>query len=158
MKRWMKLNFICVAIFCVILGGCYDGSLILAGDRPESEYNTFTIADLGSYDSSDRAILTSIDAGEKTMTFYNRDLDKYYTLNYDGSTDLRNKYGMAISMEQLEIGAIVDVFFLKYGKRMAGLNLTKDGFTETDITGFTVNEWAKTLSIGSDSYKVNDNT
>lgn len=158
MKRWMKLNFICVAIFCVILGGCYDGSLILAGDRPESEYNTFTIADLGSYDSSDRAILTSIDAGEKTMTFYNRDLDKYYTLNYDGSTDLRNKYGMAISMEQLEIGAIVDVFFLKYGKRMAGLNLTKDGFTETDITGFTINEWAKTLSIGSDSYKVNDNT
>ena len=67
-----------------------------SGERDTEKDNTgqqaetspgFTIIGPGSYDSADTAVITKIDKGEKTITFYNYSVDKKYTLTYDGGMD-----------------------------------------------------------------------
>ena len=65
------------------------------------------------YDSADTAVIKKIHKQKKEITFYNLVRRKSYTLTYDGTTKLYDKYGSALSMEQVDEGDIVEITFLK---------------------------------------------
>ncbi len=74
-------------------------------------YTTYNYLPVGTYDSADVAILKKIDPDERKVTLYNTIAAKTYTLNYDGTTYVTDKYGTAMSMAQMTEGTIVDVNF-----------------------------------------------
>jgi hypothetical protein len=51
------------------------------------------VAQPGSYDSVDTAVVKEIDAGMQRITFMNVETGRYYTLKYDGTTVIQDKYG-----------------------------------------------------------------
>ena len=61
----------------------------------------FVVTNPDSYDSADTAILVDINSVDNTVTLLNLDLGKQYTLSVDGTTRYTDKYGKAISLEQL---------------------------------------------------------
>ena len=61
-----------------------------------------------SYDSADTPILIEKNEEKKTMTFFNIDVGKKYTLDYDGTTCFYDKYGKPLTLSQIMIGDIVD--------------------------------------------------
>ena len=92
-KKAAWLGLVCT-IVTLSLSGCGAGM-----DIPEETKETvktinsgFVAMAPGIYDSADTAIVISRDEEKKTMTFQNLETGKQYTLYYDGTTAIRDKY------------------------------------------------------------------
>ena len=73
----------------------------------------------GAYDSVDTAVVVAKQEKQNKITFLNLKKKLNYTLNYDGTTKFMDKYGEQIAVSQLDEGEIVDVQFLKEGKKIS---------------------------------------
>lgn len=118
----------------------------------------FVVTGPDSYDSADTAILVDRNEKEGTLTFLNLDLGKRYTLSMDGTTRLYDKYGETISASQLQKGDIVDITFLKSKKHLTSLQFSTEAWSYTDVERYEVNMVRGEVSIGSEAYKLTDNT
>jgi len=147
--KWFVLLFA-----CLLLAGCNNSQTTV---KEEKELDTgFIPARAGMYDSADTAVIKDINKAKNTITFFNLIRERSYTLNYDGTTGLYDKYGSAISMEQIEEGDIVDVTFLKSKKMLASVQKSGSSFTLDDITKFDINEKTKEITVGGETYRITD--
>ncbi len=152
-KRNLLISLIFGMIFLTSCGG----------DNASTEVKapvTQSLAEVraGEYDSSDVSIVTSISSIKNTITFYNFELQKYYTLSVDSLTDFYDKYGNAITFGQLEEGKIVEINFLKSRKNLVTLKLSKDAFEISDVHDFSINTGAKIFDYKTESYKITSGT
>ena len=113
----------------------------------------FIPARAGMYDSADTAVIKQIDRSKETIVFYNLVRERSYTLNYNGATGLYDKYGSAISMEQVKEGDIVDITFLKGKKMLTSLKMSESSFCLDDVTRFEINEKKKEILIGENTFR-----
>lgn len=117
----------------------------------------FIVTKAGMYDSADTgAVIVAKDKEAKTLTFYNARVGRNYTLNYDGTSKLYDKYGSSLSMEQVEPGAIVDINFLKTKKLLNSLTMSSDAWSYDEITDFVIDEENCTIATGSGVFKFDD--
>lgn len=124
----------------------------------EKEKDVYSVALPGEYDSVDTAVVSKISEINNTITFYNYELERQYTLSFDSVTKLFDKYGTAIAISQLKKGTVVDLEFLKSSKLLTKLTEAKDAFYVSDVTGFAVDAGAKTFTVNGDVYKVTEKT
>lgn len=118
----------------------------------------FILTGPNSYDSADTAILVDRDDEEGTATFLNLVLGKRYTLSIDGTTRFYDKYMESISFDQVEIGDIADVTFLKSKKHLTTLQLSPDAWIYENVEKYEINSVRGEVSIGSEIYKLTSNT
>lgn len=118
----------------------------------------FILTGPDSYDSADTAIVMNIDEEENSITFLNLVLGKKYTLTMDGTTGLYDRYGEGISVRQVQKGDVVDVTFLKSKKHLTSLRLSPSAWSYSDVVKYEINTVRGEISIGSDVYRVTDNT
>lgn len=118
----------------------------------------FVVPGPDSYDSADTAILVGKNDEENTLTFLNLDLGKRYTLSINGAVRLSDKYGAAVSLEQIELGDIVDITFLKSKKRLTTLQLSKRAWNYAGIERYEIDAVRGEISIGADVYQLTSNT
>lgn len=148
-KKWIVLLFA-----CLLLAGCSDTQNTPVVDK---ELDTgFIPARAGMYDSEDTAVIRDINKSKNTITFYNLIKERSYTLNFDGTTGLYDKYGSAISLEQIAEGDIVDIRFLKSKKMLASMQKADSSFTLDDVDKFRINEKTNEISIGENTYRITD--
>ncbi|MBQ9142087.1 MAG: PEGA domain-containing protein [Lachnospiraceae bacterium] len=110
-----------------------------------------------SYDSEDTAILLSKNTTENTVTLYNMEVGKQYTLQVVGTSTLYDKYGEPMSLGQMEPGDIVDVTFLKDIKRLNSMQIAKNCWSNENAARYTIDWERKNITIGQDVYKISDN-
>ena len=181
--KWMQIRFcraglhaFILCILLVLVSGCAG-----AGKKNQETENTgysskisgeaensgaedavtgFVRTGTDSFDSVDTAILMEINQQEGTITFWNRNVGRSYTLFYDGTTCLYDKYGESIALGQLEPGEIVEITFLKGKKHLTTLkksdqawNLEKVNFCEIDSVRGEVTIGQETRKL-----KLTDNT
>ncbi|MCR4651650.1 MAG: PEGA domain-containing protein [Lachnospiraceae bacterium] len=109
----------------------------------------------GVYDSADEAaVLVSKDTKAGTITLYNRRKGKNYTLSYDGTTIISDKYGEALAMKQLEPGQLVDVLFLKSDKKLKSVTVSQSAWELENVTDHLVDEDKRIMTIGTETYKL----
>lgn len=152
MDKRIKLG--CLLLAVVLLCGC-GGSQTITEEAKELETG-FVPARAGMYDSADTALIKKLNEKEKKITFYNLIKDRSYTLTYDGTTKLYDKYGSSLSMKQLEEGDIVEITFLKEKKTLASLQKSDDCFVLENVEKFSINEKTGEITVGSDVYKYED--
>ena len=132
------------------------------GDGTSAESNRadtgFIVTGPASFDSADTAVFVDRDEKENTVTFLNLDLGKRYTLSMDGTTRLYDKYGDAVSLEQIEKGDIVDITFLKSKKHLTTMQLSVNSWTFTDVDWYELDAVRGEVSIGPETYKLTSNT
>ena len=102
-KRLHKFTIIIYSLFCMmILSSC---------EQPKVEETVqqggFVKIAPGAYDSQDTAIVVAKQEKQKKITLLNLAKKKNYTLNYDGITKFKDKYGTLISVSQLQEGEMV---------------------------------------------------
>lgn len=133
-------------LLCVLFIGC-------SKEKPVTDISQsgFVEAVPGSFDSMDTAVLVSKNE-DQTLTFMNIETGKNYTLSYTGATTIWDKYGEAMSMEQLWEGDIVDVKFLREKKKLADIALHAGAFTYTDVTKYEINEFTRTFTIVKEAF------
>ena len=149
MNKGMKI--ICLLLLCLVFSGC--GSRETEQQETKELETGFIPARAGMYDSADTAVIKKINKQENEITFYNIVRGKNYTLAYDGTTKLYDKYGSSVSMEQVDEGDIVAITFLKEKKTLASLQQSDDCFVLDDVTNFSIDEKTKEIMVGSNIYR-----
>lgn len=156
-----KILTVMLFLTASLFAGC--GAVKPGGSTAESEAvqggdTGFILTGPGSYDSADTAVIVDINRIEKTITFLNLTVSKNYTLEYDGTTIFSDKYGQAMSLEQIREGDIADVTFLKSKKRLTTLTLSADGWSNTEVSRYNFDTNAHNVTIGENTYKITKDT
>jgi len=118
----------------------------------ETEIPTYYYLPVGTYDSADTAILENVDTENKTVTLYNTYAGKTYTLRYDGTTYVSDKYGTTMSMAQLNEGTIVNVNFLKSSKLLVDIQVSPEAWTYDNVTRYDLGGINSTATVGDRTY------
>ncbi len=148
-----KLNIVLAIVSLLVLCvGCGNANQ----QSDESPLVTgFVKAEPGSYDSVDnKAVLISVDKSSQTITFYNRSLDKNYTLSYDGTSKLYDKYGSSLVIDQLQKGDVVDITFTKNKKLINSLSKSADAWVYEEVEDFEINSLIGNMKINGGDYKI----
>lgn len=111
-----------------------------------------------SYDSADTAILVGRSSEDNTLTFLNLELGRRYTLSMDGTTRLYDKYGDGITLEQIQMGDIVYITFLKSKKHLTTLQLSPEAWVYEGAERYEINTVRNEVTIGSEVFKLTSNT
>ena len=129
-------------------------------EESEEEQPVFSSSIPGSYDSMDEvAVVMAVNQEEKTITLRNTDLQRNYTLDYSQATRLEDRYGSSLSIAQIKAGDLVQVTFLKNKKRLNTLSLCGgEACAYEKVTEYAVNRNTRVLTLGTDSYKIGDDT
>lgn len=153
MKKYKILGII---IIIFLLSGCSQLTREQSETIEPEKKTGFIVPTIGSYDSADTAIVVKKDRTKSTITLQNIDLGKHYTLEYHGLTSISDKYGEAISIDQLKIGQIVEVTFLKNKKTLTSAAISSRAWKFSEVIKYELGEKNKTLTIADQIYKLND--
>ena len=153
------------AVLSILTAGLAAAGFLSASDSKgfahESTYESydsgFVVAQPGSYDSVDTAVVKEIDAGMQRITFMNVETGRYYTLKYDGTTVIQDKYGSGMSMEQISHGDIVDVTFLRSKKKLSGMKLSESAWVLENVEKYSFDVLGKSAEVGSGLYSIRNN-
>lgn len=103
------------------------------------------------------AVIKEINTKDKTLVVKSTISESEVTLSYTGGTDIRDKYNTVISVTQLEIGEIVDVYYDLNQKRLISVKLSDKAWEYTKVMNLKVSRSDKTMMIAEDKYQYNDN-
>ncbi len=172
-KRYSKTKQIAVSLLLVTtmsLMGC--GQRTSSGTATEAQTEAtpaataqaervdtgFVVTNPDSYDSADTAVLVDINNVDSTVTLLNLDLNRRYTLAMDGTTRFADKYGNAISLNQLQEGDIVDVTFLKSQKHLTSMQLAQTAWQYDDVERYEMNNVRNEVTIGGEVFQLSKDT
>ncbi len=160
-KKKRVMDVLLIAMTMIVLSGCanpFSYYTNLPTPVPDRVDTGFVVTGPNSFDSADTAILVGRDEKENTMTFLNLDIGRKYTLSMDGTTRMYDRHGGVISLNQLHMGDIVDVTFLKSKKHLTTLQLSSRAWSISNVERYEMNSARNEISIGSQVYKLTSNT
>lgn len=142
---------------CSVMPGSQTGQP--ASPVPQEQPGTgFVPAGPNSYDSADTAVVVKRDSKESTVTLLNLDLGRNYTLSVEGTSNLYDKFGEPMSLEQIRLGDIVDVTFLRSKKRVNTMQISPLSWEYADASRYEIDLGRGEVTIGEDVYKLTDDT
>ncbi len=148
-----------VMILALVITGCTSqaSNIGLARENDQDTIGTdFVVAEAGSYDSADTAVVLSTDFDSGNITFMNIATGKQYTLSYDGTTYVKDRYEGPMSMSQIKEGDIVDITFLRGKKKLASVQLSPQSWVYDNIENYDLGGMNRTATIGSGTYSLSD--
>ena len=84
-------------LLALTLAACGNkGNAVQPAAAPERVDTGFVLTNAKSYDSADTAVIVKIKEDDGTITFLNLDTGRKYTLSYDGTSSITDKYGSAL--------------------------------------------------------------
>lgn len=157
MHRRLTSAVALLMLAALTLTGCTSeaSNIGVAKDKKENKVDTgFSASMVGSYDSADTAVVLAVDASNKAVSFVNMDTGKQYTLYYDGTTHVKDKYEGPMTISQIKPGDVVDVTFLKGRKKLAGIQKSPRAWVYDGVYNYDLAGANKTASIGSQIYSM----
>ena len=161
MHRRISRTVTALSLFALVLTGCTSeanniGNAMEKGEKTNVVDTGFTLSTVGSFDSADTAVVLSTDLNNKAVSLINMDTGKQYTLYYDGTTYVQDKYDSPMTISQIEAGDVVDVTFLKGKKKLASIKLSPDAWVYDSVDNYDLVGANRTASIGSQTYSLPD--
>jgi len=145
-----------LTVFAIAMTFCCSCSF-QRSDTEKEEGTGFVKSEVGYYDSEDTAILVNKDEEEQTITLLNIQVGRNYTLKYDGTTQVHDKYEEAMSMSQLSPGEIVDVTFVKQSKRLNSIQQSATAWSYDKVERYSFGRNNQTMEIGDEEYELYKN-
>ena len=139
-----------IMILALVITGCTSqaSNIGLARENDQNTIGTdFIVAEAGSYDSADTAVVLSTDFDSGNVTFMNIATGKSYTLSYDGTTYVKDRHEGPMSMSQIKEGDIVDITFLRGKKKLASVQLSPQSWVYDNIENYDLGGVNKTATI-----------
>lgn len=159
MHRRITQAVVVVMMLALLITGCTSqaSNIGIAKDKKNNAVDTgFSVSTVGSYDSADTAVVLSVDSQNNGVTFMNMDAGRQYTLYYDGTTYVMDKYGGPMTMSQIRAGDVVDVNFLKGPRQIASIQISPGAWVYDNIGNYNLGGINKTASIGSSTFSLPD--
>lgn len=99
-------------------------------------------------------ILVGKNLEKELLTFQDLESDKQVSYAFNGTTKFLGKHGNSLSLDQLELGEIVDISYSVHSGIIDKLQISGDVWTQSGVTKFEINEKARTMEIGNTLYKM----
>lgn len=103
-------------------------------------------------------VLKEIDQESKLVTLFDISGGQDIFLSYTGGTNVLDKYGQVISMEQLPVGVMVDAVYEMDDSRLIKLQQSKKGWEYADVSDVRINAESNVIQAAASKYKYNKNT
>lgn len=111
------------------------------------------------YNTVDKVILLSVDTSNSTISVRGvGDTGKLYILNYNSGTGFKNKYDGDILISQLELGDILDVYYVAGTQKLIMAQACKDTWENDTVTVWDMDYDSRIMMIGGERYQYNDST
>ena len=156
-KEVMISATICGAV--CLLGGC---TFFADSENSNQELTMIAPQEIALspdiYDSEDTAMLVQKDTTNKTLQLQNVQTGKRYTLNYDGTTSVWDKYDQALSMAQIKPGSILQVRFYMQTKHASYVKEATDCVRYDHVDNYILDAQKGTITIADTVYKFSSHT
>lgn len=113
---------------------------------------TQVISLLYKYDSTDRAVVRSVDQAAGTVTLCQHDLGRYYTLNADNTSMVYDRHGRPISTTLLKPGDVVDATFLHQSRHLNSLVVSESAWVKEGVTNYRINADQELINIDGQNF------
>lgn len=110
-----------------------------------------------SYNVTDIAVLVGKDTDKGRLSLKSKDTGAVYSVNYNGGTKIKSKYGNDIILEKVDIGDIVEAHYIEGTNKLVELLVSDKAWENTMAVNIDVNYDKQILTIGSSNYAYNDN-
>lgn len=148
------MSVVASVVLSCALSGCGFTNLTDTAQSVTHSDSGFVMMKPGLYDSEDTAIVVKKNTQDGTIQLQNIQTGKRYTLSYDGTTKLYDKYEQAISMSQIKLGSIVTARFYKPKKALSYMMELSDAICYQDLDQYVIDTQAGTISIGKYTYSL----
>lgn len=154
----MKKQRILLLMICIMLWlyGCQNANQVSSETEIQYEPFVWQVSENALPDSLDRAVIQSIDEKEQTITFYNFQRKRSYTLFYDSATGIKDRFDAELVAAQLEIGDVCMVSFFKDNKQAKNIWLDKTVQKQENLTQFEINRTALWLDVKDTRYAISN--
>lgn len=153
----------CAALIMALLSGCASGDASGRGQQGDAQSQNdervdtgFVLTNPDSFDSADAPVVVDIDEEENAVTFLNLEIGRKYTLSLDGTTKLFDKHGESVSLNQIHLGDVVDITFLKSKKHLTTLRLSSDAWSYNNVERYVINAVRGEVEIGQEIFKLGE--
>lgn len=106
-----------------------------------------------SLDSTILGVVKEIDTKSKHITLFDVERQESIVLSYTGGTNITDKYGKAISINQISIGSMVDAACQQDKNKLTSMNISKIAWIYPDVNNMSINMNDKVMKIASSKYK-----
>jgi len=111
--------------------------------------------DLANYNKPDKnitAIVLETDKTNKTIRLYNINGKEEIVLNFTGASNFLDKYGQAISVDQVEAGLIADIGYQSIKNKIIEFKPSSKAWEYVGVNNMTINMTDKTIKIAKSNY------
>lgn len=109
-----------------------------------------------AYDETKNMVFVSLDTEKKSVTLQDTENGVRYTLHYTGGTYVYNKSGSPMTMEQIEVGEIVEASFDYAESKLGRIQILKDSWVYEEVENPEINRSNFRMKIYDSNYKFND--
>ena len=144
--------FMVITLFCVLaLGGCEKKVNVR---KPQEETETVKQLD---YNASDVAVVVGKDLEEGRITLKGAETGSTYSVNYNGGTKFKSKYGNDMLVENIKIGMVVEVYYIDGIRKLVEMMVCDDAWENTMAVRWDVDYDRQIITIGQSSYAYDEN-
>ena len=154
MKKKYRIWTVCLLL--LMLSGCTSETTMQGStaEPTQPEQSAFVAPSPGDYDSVDTAIVVKKDTENRTISLRNLETGRQYTLSYNGTSVLTDRNDQPLSMEQIAIGDLVEVTFLRTPKTLTSLQESPSAFRYQTLTNFEISESGRSMKINGTTYRL----
>ncbi len=109
-----------------------------------------------NYDTTFIGVIKDYDENKKNVTVYDINGKMEYVFDYNGGTDIKDEYDAVITMPQIEIGEIVDVFYYEASQKLTALNISKDAWTYNKVGNLVTDKTAQRMKISERNFRYDE--
>ncbi len=151
-KKWFRVLFSAMTLLLVLgFVGCTDEKKTVV-KQTETESS-----EKKSYNATDIAVLIGKNAENGRLTLKSKDTGAVYSVNYNGGTKIKSKYGNDIILEKVEVGTVVEAHYIEGTQKLVEMLVSDEAWENTVATKIDVDYDRRILTIGSTNYSYDDN-
>lgn len=138
-------------LFFILLAGCNkvpkeSPDLVLSPLAKGSEV-------VEKYDTQALGVVKAIGLGSGTITYLDVDYGTDVTLVYNGGTEIVDKYGKVLSISQIKVGEMVDLYFSSEKNKLVKLQISNEAWEYQGVSNLVIVKTNKMMKIVKQKYK-----
>lgn len=152
MLKKVRITLILTAAF--LMAGC---SATIGSKNPNTAEKEAEAVEQKSwsedFDSQDTGVLVKVDTKRKTATIKRVDSGDKLELKYSGATDVKDQYESILTMEQVQLGELVNINYKSKDSTLRGIQVSPDAWEYTDVQNLAYDRTEKIMTISGEKFK-----
>jgi hypothetical protein len=101
-------------------------------------------------------VVKKVDTAEKEMVVYDIEKEQNVSLQVDGTTELKDKYGQPMILAEFQLGQLIQTKYDEKSKKPEFLRLSAQGWEQKQIKDVQIHLEDKTIQVGNTNYQYTD--